>query len=76
MQLVEEFQSADLADEIQKERRDSLEVLVVPFERPCWPVEVCVRQLEVVVLPSKTELSLLGCLLAALLGCFLSTFFR
>jgi hypothetical protein len=22
---------------IQKERRDSLEVLVVPFERPCWP---------------------------------------
>jgi hypothetical protein len=23
--------------EIQKERRVSLEVLVVPFERPCWP---------------------------------------
>jgi hypothetical protein len=23
--------------EIQKERRGSLEVLVVPFERPCWP---------------------------------------
>ena len=22
---------------IQKERRVSLEVLVVPFERPCWP---------------------------------------
>jgi hypothetical protein len=28
------------AVEIQKERRDSLEVLVVPFERPCRPVEV------------------------------------
>jgi len=36
---------------IQKERRDSLEVLVVPFERPAWPVEVCVRQLRVAVLP-------------------------
>src|SRR6185312_12776459 len=28
--------------QIQKERRVSLEVLVVPFERPCWPQEfVC-----------------------------------
>jgi hypothetical protein len=36
---------------IKKERRDSLEVLVVPFERPAWPVEVCVRQLRVAVLP-------------------------
>jgi hypothetical protein len=27
----------DTAAEIQKERRDSLEVLVVPFERPSWP---------------------------------------
>lgn len=26
-----------VAFEIQKERRVSLEVLVVPFERPCWP---------------------------------------
>jgi len=61
---------------IQKERRDSLEVLVVPFERPAWPVEVCVRQLRVAVLPERSELSLLGCLLAALLGCLLPTFFR
>ena len=76
MQLVEWSLSADPADEIQKERRDSLEVLVVPFERPCWPVEICVRQLRVAVLPSKSELSLLGCFLAALLGCFLSTLFR
>lgn len=65
-----------MPDEIQKERRDSLEVLVVPFERPCWPVEVCVRQLRVAVLPSRLELSLLGCLLAALLAALLATFFR
>jgi hypothetical protein len=69
------------AFETQKERRDSLERLVVPFERPLLASEICVRQWRVAVVTCWLELSLLrgllGCLLlAALFRClFLSTFF-
>jgi hypothetical protein len=63
--------------EIQKERRVSFELLVVPFERPCWPQEfVCASRGLLLKRPGPNYLFLAAFFLAAFLGAaFFAAFF-